>query len=105
MEVWANLAQPLDGLTPPTSLNNGGVAYALQVGTDFALWQNDKGYEMYNVPTQNDVNTGNTLNDAAFLAVNGDSAVWIASPGTNATSAQSQGALLPVNFFAFNWPR
>lgn len=99
------LAQPLDGLTPPVSLNNGGAAYALQVGTDFALWQNDKGYEMYDVTTQNDVTTGNTLNDAAFLAVNGDSAVWIANPGTNATSAQSQGTLLPVNFFAFNWPR
>ena len=98
-------AQPLYGLTPPVSLNNGGAAYALQVGTNFALWQNVKGYEMYDVPTQNDVTTGNTLHDAAFLAVNGDSAVWVANPSTNATSAQGQGTLLPVNFYAFNWPK
>ena len=101
-------AQPLNGLTPPVSLNNGGAAYALQVGTDFALWQNDKGYEMYDVPTQNDVTTGNTLNDAAFLAVNGDSAVWLSNPGTAPTataSAQGQSTLLPVNFYTFDWPK
>ncbi len=98
--------QPLDGLTPPVSLNNGGAAYALQVGTDFALWQNDKGYEMYDVPTQNDVTIGNALNDAAFLAVNGDSAVWLATHTTNQTATpQDQGTLLPVNFFSFDWPK
>jgi hypothetical protein len=99
-------AQPLDGLTPPISLNNGGAAYALQVGTDFALWQNDKGYEMYDVPTQNDVTIGNTLNDAAFLAVNGDSAVWLANHTTGATpNTQGQNTLLPVDFFSFDWPK
>ncbi len=101
-------AQPLDGLTPPTSLNNGGAAYALQVGTDFALWQNGKGYEMYNVPTQNHVNTGNILNDAAFLAINGDSAVWLPNPDPTATataSTKGQGTPLPVNFYTFNWPK
>lgn len=98
--------QPLDGLKPPSSLNNGGAAYALQVGTDFALWQNDKGYEMYDVPTQNDVTIGNTLNDAAFLAVNGDSAVWLANHTTGATpNAQDQNTLLPVDFFSFDWPK
>ncbi|MGH2494123.1 MAG: hypothetical protein ACRDIV_05405, partial [Ktedonobacteraceae bacterium] len=104
--------QPLDSevLTPLTSLNNGGPAYALQVGSDFALWQNAKGYEMYDVPTQNDVTTGNTLNGAAFLAVNGDSAVWLANNPTtnNATNnapGQIQSALSPVDFFAFNWPK
>ena len=100
--------QPLDSSAPLPPLNNGGVGYALQVGTDFALWQNAKGYEMYDVPTQNDVKTGNTLDDAAFLAVNGDSAVWLASNPTtnNATSTVPvQGAPSPVNFFAFNWPK
>jgi hypothetical protein len=99
---------PLDSDTvkPPISLNNSGAAYALQAGTDFALWQNNKGYEMYNVPTSNDVAIGSTLNDAAFLAVNGDSAVWMANTPTNATSnTQGQGVLQPVNFFAFNWPK
>ena len=102
------LAQPLDSLTPvpPVSLNNNGAAHALQVGADFALWQNDKGYEMYNVPTQNDVTIGNTLNNPAFLAVNGDSAVWLATPGTSTTPVtQGQGTLLPVNFYAFDWPK
>lgn len=103
------LAQPLDSLapTPPVSLNNNGVAYALQVGTDFALWQTDKGYEMYNVLTQNDVTIGNTLNNPAFLAVNGESAVWLANRGTSTTptSTQGQGTLPPVNFFAFDWPK
>ena len=103
------LAQPLDSLTPapPVSLNSSGLAYALQVGNDFALWQNAKGYDMYNVPTQNDVTIGNTLNDVAFLAVNGDSAVWLANPGnaTTPTGAQGQGTVLPVNFFAFDWPK
>ncbi len=103
------LAQPLDSLTPtpPVTLNNNGAAYALQVGGDFALWQNNKGYEMYDVPTQNDVTIGNTLNDPAFLAVNGDSAVWLATPGTSTTptTAKGQGTLLPVNFYAFDWPK
>ncbi|HEU0000865.1 MAG TPA: hypothetical protein VFQ36_08210 [Ktedonobacteraceae bacterium] len=101
--------QPLDSDAPLPPLNNGGVAYALQVGTDFALWQvATKGYEMYDVPTQNDVATGNTLNNAAFLAVNGDSAVWLANNPTtnNATNTVPvQGAPSPVNFFAFNWPK
>jgi hypothetical protein len=98
--------QPLDGLKPPVSLNNSGAAYALQVGTDFALWQNDKGYEMYDVPTQNNVPTGTTLNDAALLAVNGDSAVWVANTSPNAaTSTQGQDTLTPVRFYAFNWPK
>ncbi len=99
-------AQPLDGLTPPITVNNGGAAYALQVGTDFALWQNGKGYEMYDVPTQSDVTIGNTLNDATILAVNGNSAVWLANRTTNATpDAQGQSTLLPVNFFSFDWPK
>lgn len=105
------LAQPLDSLTPtpPVALNNNGAAFALQVGTDFALWQTDKGYEMYNVLTQNDVTIGNTLNNPAFLAVNGESAVWLANPGTSSTptpiGTQGQGTLLPVNFYAFDWPK
>ncbi|HLX56966.1 MAG TPA: hypothetical protein VKR83_08080 [Ktedonobacteraceae bacterium] len=100
------LMQPLvsDVLTQPISLNNTGPAYALQVGADFALWQGDKGYEMYDVPTQNDVTTGNILNDATFLAVNGNSAVWMMGTTSNATST-TNGELTPVDIFAFNWPK
>jgi hypothetical protein len=104
------LAQPLysDTPTPPISLNNTGAAHALQVGTDFAIWQSEKGYEMYDVPTQNEVRTGNALNDASFLAVNGDSTVWVVTPATNVTGAsatQGQDTLPLVKFFAFNWPK
>ena len=62
---------------------------------------------MYDVPTQNDVTIGNTLNDAAFLAVNGDSAVWLAANHTTSATpeAQGQGTLLPVKFFSFDWPK
>ncbi len=105
------LMEPLDSdkLTLPISLNNTGPAYALQVGADFALWQGDKGYEMYDVPTQNGVTTGTILNSAAFLAVNGDSAVWVADTSdTTANTSNTtipQGGVPPVNIFAFNWPK
>jgi len=93
-----------DALTTPVSLNNTGPAYALQVGSDFALWQGDKGYEMFDVPTENDVTTGNVLNDAAFLAVNGDSAVWTSDAAPNVTTS-SNSALTTTNLFTFDWPK
>jgi hypothetical protein len=97
---------PLDSdpLIQPLSLNNTGAAYALQVGTNFALWQGDKGYEMYDIPTQNDVRTGTILNDATFLAANGNSAVWVIDTAANSTS-NSDGQLPPIRFYAFNWPK
>jgi hypothetical protein len=99
------LMQPLDsdGLTPPLSLNYNGLAFSLQVGTDFALWQGDKGYEMYDVPSQTDVNVAHILDDAMFLAVNGDAAVWIVNNVSN--TLPSASSLPLASMFAFNWPK
>jgi len=99
------LMQPLysDTLTSPVSLNNNGLAFSLQVGTDFALWQGDKGYEMYDVPSQVDVSVGHILDNATFLAVNGNAAVWVVNNASNATPSAS--ALPTASMFAFNWPK
>jgi hypothetical protein len=99
--------QPIDGdiLTPPLALTGVGQAYSLQIGADFALWQNDKGYEMYDVQAQGNVSVGSDLNDAALLAVNGSTAVWVKNiAGLNAT-ATAAGLPTSVHIFAFNWPK
>jgi hypothetical protein len=83
-----------------TSMNTSGLASSLQAGTDFALWQADKGYEMYDVQSQSYVNVRDTLNGAAFVAVNEASAVWIVSNATNTTN----NANPLVTLMAFNWP-
>lgn len=104
------MMQPLysDTLTSPVSINTSGPAYALQVGADFALWQNDKGYEMWDVPSQGDVSIGRVLDNASFLAVNGGTAVWMRSSSTTTAQAAnpgSPGTQPGVQIFAFNWPK
>ena len=99
------MMQPVDGdtLAQPEALNSNGMAYSLQIGDDFVLWQSDKGYEMYDVQTQGNVTVGTDLNDATFLAVNGSTAVWIR--GVANTIASATGSLPAVRIFAFNWPK
>lgn len=96
-----------DTSSAPVTVNTLGPASALQVGNDFALWQTDKGFEMYDVPTQNDVGIGNTLNNATFLAANGNTAVWVTSTGTSSASATPDptGAFPLASLFVFNWPK
>lgn len=86
-------------------LSSSAPAYSLQVGNDFVLWQTEKGYEMYDVSTQGNVTVGSNLNSAAFLAVNGSTAVWINN--TASTNTPVAGTALPpaVHIFAFNWPK
>jgi hypothetical protein len=89
-----------DGL-PPTPLTTDGPASALQSGASFLLWQSNKGYEMYDVASDQPVKVGPTTGNAAFLSVNGTTAVWIASTNgstLNATPANT------VDFSIFNWP-
>jgi hypothetical protein len=83
-----------------TSMNTSGLASSLQGGTDFALWQDDKGYEMYDVQSQSYVNVRDTLNGAAFVAVNETSAVWMVSNAINTTNNASS----LITLLAFNWP-
>jgi hypothetical protein len=81
----------------PTILDSHPAA-ALQAGERFLLWQTDTGYVMYDAVEGNFVTVGNVLNDAQFLAVNGDTTAWI-SPATP-RAATSQTVTLNV----FNWP-
>ena len=96
------LSLPLNGDPgiQPTTMNATGLASSLQVGTNFALWQGDKGYEMYDVTQRSDVNVGTIFDGSTFLAVNGSSAVWMlknASSTTNNTGTS-------ITLMAFNWP-
>ncbi len=80
----------------PAVMNNTGLASSLQVGTNFALWQGDKGYEMYDVSQKSDVNVGTIFDGSTFLAVNGSSAVWMLNNTSNTKPS--------ITLMAFNWP-
>ena len=93
------LSYALDGnMQQPTIIVSHGPAAALQAGQRFLLWQSDNGYEMYDAVENNPVGVGGVLNDAQFLAVNGDTAVWITPPTLVTGSSQA------VTLDAFNWP-
>lgn len=94
----------LDGApnTAPNPVSSLGQASALQAGTDFALWQDSKGYGMYDVKTS-DVNVGSVLDGARFVAINGDTAAWVEN--TTTSSGTSNGTGQSVTIMAFNWPQ
>ena len=96
------LSLPLNGDPgiQPTTMNATGLASSLQVGTNFALWQGDKGYEMYDVSQRSDVNVGTIFDGSTFLAVNGSSAVWMLK---NASSTTNNAGTY-ITLMAFNWP-
>ena len=88
---------------PANALNNVDHASFLQVGTDFALWQGDKGYEMYDASANDYVTVGNVLDNARLLSVNGDTAVWVGND--NATATSTADSVEPtVTLRVFNWP-
>jgi len=84
----------------PTVMNTTGLASSLQVGTNFALWQGDKGYEMYDVSQKSDVSVGTIFDGSTFLAVNGSSAVWMLNNASNTTANTNPS----ITLMAFNWP-
>jgi hypothetical protein len=98
------LMLPLTGnpLERRAALNTTGMASSLQAGADFALWQGDNGYEMYDVSQGSDVTVGNTLDNAAFVAVNGASVVWMVNSNTSNTTGKTGPS---VTLMAFNWPK
>lgn len=97
------LASSLNDSTQPSSLNGDGLATAPQAGTRFLLWQNDKGdYEMYDAIAKSPVSVDNVPKGAAFLAVNGNTAVWTVSD-QNSTGAPGLNNSL-VSFKLFRWP-
>jgi hypothetical protein len=96
------LMVPLNAVSDaqPTVMNTTGLASSLQVGTNFALWQGDKGYEMYDVSQKSDVSVGTIFDGSTFLAVNGSSAVWMLNNASNTTANNNSS----ITLMAFNWP-
>lgn len=86
---------PLDGSGPEDTLGTAGQSTGLQAGSNFVIWQDSTGFQMYDVQRQSSVFLGNTLNGAALLAVNGRTALWL-----NASSVPGE----KLTVMAFNWP-
>jgi hypothetical protein len=113
-------SQPLDasiqGTLQAFSINTGaklspafgadGPISALQAGGRFLIWQNsnNNSFDMFDVTANIPVNINPTIvpKDAIFLAVNGDSAVWISNADIN--TDQNDITNSTVKFGTFNWP-
>jgi hypothetical protein len=95
---------PLDGASVgvPTSLGMAGQSSALQAGNNFALWQDNDGYKMYDVQTTSDVIVGGVLSGANFVAVNGNTTVWTTDTGT---PTPNTGVGPSATLSAFNWAK
>jgi hypothetical protein len=101
------LALPLDDVSAqPLSLTSDELASAPQAGTRFLFWQSDKGYEMYDAVAKSPVTVGvgTVPDDASFLAVNGDSAVWMVASDNQAQKTNVTSTDSSVTFRLFNWP-
>jgi hypothetical protein len=85
-----------------------GPISGLQAGGRFLLWQNsnsnNNNFDMYDVTANIPVNINSTIvpKDAIFLAVNGDSAVWISN--ADITTDLNDITNSTVKFGTFNWP-
>ncbi|MBX5450449.1 anti-sigma factor family protein [Thermogemmatispora sp.] len=87
-----------------SQLNTISHVSALQGGTTFVLWQDDNNtYGMFDAESNSFVQVGSVLNGAAFVAVNGNSAVW--SEVTNSPVSRSPVATSPLaQLRMFSWP-
>ncbi len=102
------LAFTADGSLPQsTPIDDSKPVSALQGGSRFLIWENAAGgFGMYDVATRSQVSIdpADIPKDAAFMAVNGDTAVWAvytkpASPDTVQDNTDSK-----VTFGTFKWP-
>ena len=85
----------------PIQVAAAASASAIQAGTNFVLWQNSDGsYGMYDAVIKSSITVGDVLNDAQFLAVNGDTAVWT----INNTGATGGSAIPSTILETFSWP-
>jgi hypothetical protein len=105
------LAYPVNGDTPlQLPLGADGPVSALQGGGRFIIWQNsDSNFDMYDVVAKTPVSldTSMTAKNLSFLAVNGDTAVWLVNGSSvDASGQQAQNNQTPstVVFNTFNWP-
>ena len=98
------LAISLDDATAqPTTLSNDSTAAALQAGMRFVLWQSSSGFQMYDAFAKSSVAVGDSTKGASFLAVNGDSAVWVTATA-NPTATKDTTGVQTATFNMFNWP-
>lgn len=90
---------PLDGLEDGTEsmLGTVGQATSYQIGSNYVLWQDSTGYQMYDVQHQANVIVGSALSNAQQLMVNENTTLWWSNTSASATSGQ-------VSMTAFNWP-
>ncbi len=86
---------PLNGSGTEDTLGTVGQSTGLQAGSNFVIWQDSAGYQMYDVQRQASVFLGNTLSGASLLVVNSNTALWLNAPA-------APGAKLTM--MAFNWP-
>jgi len=86
---------PLDGSGTEDTLGTVGQSTGFQAGGSFVIWQDSTGYQMYDVQRQTSVFLGNTLNGAALLVVNGNTALWLNTLGAPNTK---------LTMMAFSWP-
>ena len=77
------------------TLGTAGQSTGLQAGNGYVIWQDNEGYQMYDVLHQSDVTLGTVLNGASMLAVNGNTTLWF-------TGESKPG--FSVTMMAFNWP-
>jgi negative regulator of sigma E activity len=87
-----------------SQLNTISHVSALQGGATFVLWQDDNNtYGMFDVESNSFVQVGSVLNGAAFVAVNGNSAVWSDAP--NPLTSRTSAPISPLaTIRMFNWP-
>ncbi|WP_376795035.1 anti-sigma factor family protein [Thermogemmatispora sp.] len=87
-----------------SQLNTISHVSALQGGSTFVLWQNDDDtYGMFDVESNTFVQVGSVLSGAAFVAVNGNSAVWSDAPAS--TGSRTPATTTPqATLRMFSWP-
>ncbi len=90
---------PLDGPEAgvESTLGVAGQSTGFQAGSNYVIWQDTTGYQMYDVQHQSNVVTGDTLNDASLLAVNGNTTLWLTENALNTPGSQ-------LTMMVFNWP-
>jgi hypothetical protein len=96
---------PETGAKLSMALGADGPISALQSGGRFLIWQNSSNsFDMFDVAANIPVNINPTIvpKDAVFLAVNGDSAVWLAGSDMQVDSNDITNST--VKFGTFNWP-
>ncbi len=102
------LAFTADGSLPQsTPTDDNKLVSSLQGGSRFLIWQNAaRGFEMYDVATrlQVSIDPADIPKDAAFMAVNGDTAIWAIYTKPASPDTIKDGTNSKVTFGTFEWP-